>query len=540
MKSAHDASKIHEKRTGRPLHITEEIVAKEEMYEEVDDHMPPSYHPGNRYAAFPPGSLRDRIAANHSIQAYRRENAPSSVMMNPQLDNDFEQHFGQIMRQHAAHSGPQATVVPDSGHPATQYSQGANGLGSSRNPRLSIPIPPAYPGLAQQQSPQMDTMWQLTPGPLSASSQHSYGYGTVLSPAGSQAGSQCSYQPPRLARTDSMQSNQSFGAMVGNALSSPAFVVPSAEAHASGHRSNSMPFNNVATVNAQQSHPMDRTFGSHEGPLESSPGGSASDAQGHRFHSRHNSDGSIQSPSREHELQAMFLQSVQALRAAQQQSPPGPGYPFLSDARMHPGSQAPKRRLPTTPGTEYGPAKHIRADSSGQTMDPVTALLTGNASSQQPPPSTMARPQRFDLDQQSRDDTLRLQAVIRGRANASQARAATVHGTPVAKHESPRDPRPDDNEATPTNQNVGKARIKSETVEDESTSRTGHSAASSSNFDNVTFPFNVGISEANYFNDETAVGGLFPDVDGSDVGPDNFDNFSWDDFLDMPSSQQNS
>ena len=37
------ASEIHKKRTGKAFRITEEIVMKEEMYEEEDDDFPRSY-----------------------------------------------------------------------------------------------------------------------------------------------------------------------------------------------------------------------------------------------------------------------------------------------------------------------------------------------------------------------------------------------------------------------------------------------------------------------------------------------------------------
>lgn len=531
VKSAHDASKIHEKRTGRPLHITEEIVAKEEMYEEVDDHMPSSYHPGNRYAAFPPGSLRDRFETNHSIQAYRRDMSPRG-MMNPQLDVDFERHFGQIL-------GRYTKEVSDSTQQATQYPQAARGP-SSRNPhQLSISDMPTYPATGQQQSsPSMDTMFQYTPGPPSASSQLSFAYGNnIMSPVGSQVGSPVGghgiFDPPRLARTDSMQSNQSFGPMTGNGPLSPIFNVH-ADAHGLGQRSNSMPFNNVSVSPAPR--PMDRALVSHEGHLESSPHGATPGTRG-RFHSRHNSAGSIHSLKGAHVESNTALspvaQAFRAYQAAQQQQLQGPGYPFTGENRTRLGSQSIKRPLATTPGTEYGPAKVARPDSEDFNL--VTNDIMRMNASLQLSGSTMPRPQRFDLNRQSQDDMLKMKALQR-RAKEdhkllSQAQVPTKATSPVVKNE----------ESKPVKSEVASPKVKLEikaTPEDGASHETQDETVDpvyASDFDNATFPFNVGINEGNYF--DGATDDMFAVIDENDVGQD---NFNWDDFLNIPSSQQNS
>ncbi|KAI1127001.1 hypothetical protein F5Y10DRAFT_202001 [Nemania abortiva] len=88
VQSAKMASDIHRKRTGRGLKVSEEIVLKEEMYEEMEDDMPRSY----KYLA---AHLQtDSPELNHRVSAYiASQTAMATIAKYNEINKMFSEAF---------------------------------------------------------------------------------------------------------------------------------------------------------------------------------------------------------------------------------------------------------------------------------------------------------------------------------------------------------------------------------------------------------------------------------------------------------------
>lgn len=104
------ASDIHKKRTGKSFKITEEIVLKEEMYEEEDDDLPRSYRLLSSQMETPSRNTNDRLEAflNNKL-------AMSTLLAQTNEEwrkNEINQLFAQSFPSIDSHSRQQAQQVP--------------------------------------------------------------------------------------------------------------------------------------------------------------------------------------------------------------------------------------------------------------------------------------------------------------------------------------------------------------------------------------------------------------------------------------------
>lgn len=101
VQSAKMASEIHKKRTGKAFRITEEIVMKEEMYEEEDDDFPRSYR------LLKSNMQTDNAVLNARVDAYLTNRVAMSQLLsateadwrNNEINSTFAQFFPQAQRQ---------------------------------------------------------------------------------------------------------------------------------------------------------------------------------------------------------------------------------------------------------------------------------------------------------------------------------------------------------------------------------------------------------------------------------------------------------
>ncbi|KAI0909584.1 hypothetical protein F4823DRAFT_421146 [Ustulina deusta] len=95
VQSAKMASDIHRKRTGRGLKVSEDIVLKEEMYEEMDDDMPRSYK------ALAVHLQTDSPELNHRVSAYI---ASQTAMATMAKYNEINKMFSEAFPRAASYS----------------------------------------------------------------------------------------------------------------------------------------------------------------------------------------------------------------------------------------------------------------------------------------------------------------------------------------------------------------------------------------------------------------------------------------------------
>ncbi|KPM36573.1 hypothetical protein AK830_g10006 [Neonectria ditissima] len=94
VQSARMASQVHKARTGKALRVSEEIVMKDEMYEEEDDGFPRSYHMlGPHLQTASPTDMNSRV------DAYLKSRVTMAQMVNTTdkdwRDNDINRQFAQ-------------------------------------------------------------------------------------------------------------------------------------------------------------------------------------------------------------------------------------------------------------------------------------------------------------------------------------------------------------------------------------------------------------------------------------------------------------
>lgn len=120
VQSAKMASEIHKKRTGKAFRITEEIVMKEEMYEEEDDDFPRSYR------LLKSNMQTDNAILNARVDAYLTNRVAMSQLLsateadwrNNEINSTFAQFFPQAQRQ--AQSMSHRWSTPGYSAPQTQ------------------------------------------------------------------------------------------------------------------------------------------------------------------------------------------------------------------------------------------------------------------------------------------------------------------------------------------------------------------------------------------------------------------------------------
>lgn len=126
VQSARMASEIHKKRTGKSFRITEEIVRKEEMYEEEEDEFPRSYRLLGSHMQTASAEM------NSKLEAYMSSRLAMSAYMSKMNDNWRENNINQMFAAAFPNLGQQAQQLsPGTPQPAmfpdTQIQQGAAG-----------------------------------------------------------------------------------------------------------------------------------------------------------------------------------------------------------------------------------------------------------------------------------------------------------------------------------------------------------------------------------------------------------------------------
>ncbi|KAF4970294.1 hypothetical protein FZEAL_10079 [Fusarium zealandicum] len=122
VQSARMASEIHKKRTGKAFRITEEIVMKEEMYEEEDDEYPRSYRLLKQSMQTSNAELNSRVEAylSNRVAMSQLLSATEADWRNNEINQTFAQFFPQADRQ--AQSLTQRWSTP--GFPMSQAQNG--------------------------------------------------------------------------------------------------------------------------------------------------------------------------------------------------------------------------------------------------------------------------------------------------------------------------------------------------------------------------------------------------------------------------------
>lgn len=101
VQSARNASEIHKKRTGKAFRITEEIVMKEEMYEEEDDDFPRSYRLLNPHMQTANPELNARVDAylSNRVAMSKLLTATDTDWRNNEINTTFDQFFPNATQQ---------------------------------------------------------------------------------------------------------------------------------------------------------------------------------------------------------------------------------------------------------------------------------------------------------------------------------------------------------------------------------------------------------------------------------------------------------
>ncbi|KJZ77159.1 hypothetical protein HIM_03480 [Hirsutella minnesotensis 3608] len=125
VQSARMASEIHKKRTGKSFRITEEIVMKEEMYEEEDDDLPRSYRLLGSHMQ------TDSPEFNSRVEAYLSNRVAMSALLARTNDEWRENEINRLFAQ----------SFPNAGQQAQQLSQGMSGAMYNVPPQSPVERP---------------------------------------------------------------------------------------------------------------------------------------------------------------------------------------------------------------------------------------------------------------------------------------------------------------------------------------------------------------------------------------------------------------
>ena len=155
VQSARMASSIHKKRTGRGFKVTEEIVMKEEMYEEEEDEFPRQFRALTAHLQTGSPDMNNRLNAyvsNHFALA--------SLVHQQEVDRMFAEQFpnaSQVSQQLSNSMYYQPPMAPAQGNPASpQFTLESPQPGSPtqfhKNRSQSMVLPPSRPGLPLRQT----------------------------------------------------------------------------------------------------------------------------------------------------------------------------------------------------------------------------------------------------------------------------------------------------------------------------------------------------------------------------------------------------
>ena len=121
VQSAKMASNIHKKRTGKGFRITEEIVIKEEMYEEEDDDLPRSYR------LLGPHMQTDSAELNSRVEAYLSNRLTMSALLARTDDTWRENEINRLFAQSFPNLGQRSQDMSQPQVPQAQPSQAMPG-----------------------------------------------------------------------------------------------------------------------------------------------------------------------------------------------------------------------------------------------------------------------------------------------------------------------------------------------------------------------------------------------------------------------------
>ncbi|KAJ6788065.1 hypothetical protein PWT90_08740 [Aphanocladium album] len=105
VQSARMASEIHKRRTGKSFRISEEIVLKEEMYEEEDDDLPRSYR------ILGPNMQTNSADMNYKVEAYLSNKVAMSAMLARTNEEWRQNEVNKIAKPLARRSAPASTTA---------------------------------------------------------------------------------------------------------------------------------------------------------------------------------------------------------------------------------------------------------------------------------------------------------------------------------------------------------------------------------------------------------------------------------------------
>ncbi|KAK9422281.1 hypothetical protein SUNI508_04960 [Seiridium unicorne] len=169
VQSARMASEIHRRRTGRGLKVTEEIVIKEEMYEEEEDDLPRQFRHLTRHLQTNSPTMNHRVSAYITTQAAMasmarynevnrlfNESFPSAAAYQQQLNQSI--YMAPLMTNDSTQFSPTSPTMPspsaqtDGG--LTQYGGLDRRISTATTVTTASSTPPALsPGSATMDTP---------------------------------------------------------------------------------------------------------------------------------------------------------------------------------------------------------------------------------------------------------------------------------------------------------------------------------------------------------------------------------------------------
>ncbi|OAA49660.1 hypothetical protein NOR_01583 [Metarhizium rileyi] len=173
VQSARQASEIHKKRTGKGFKITEEIVMREEMYEEDDDDMPRSIHLLSAHMRTTSGDMNARVESYLANKvAFSHALAQSNLAWRSNdINRAFAESFPNAMApmpqqnapQHMGGQGMQGMNQREACSPPIPYSPTAYSP-TGYSPQSYSPVPASFsPGMSAPMSTTAATTGGSTP-----------------------------------------------------------------------------------------------------------------------------------------------------------------------------------------------------------------------------------------------------------------------------------------------------------------------------------------------------------------------------------------
>ncbi|KAM0434671.1 hypothetical protein ACHAPT_003770 [Fusarium lateritium] len=221
VQSARNASDIHKKRTGKAFRITEEIVMKEEMYEEEDDDFPRSYRLLNPRMQTANSELNTRVEAylTNRVAMSKLLSATDADWRNNEVNQTFAQIFPEASRR--VRSVPQ----PPWSNPNFSLQQTPGSMAGTRTPHtgdqsFNTQFQPVNYGQGHNERRQSMAGLSSTAG-LSPTDARNDG---PISPPALTPGSMSHPETPRSRVGSTFGTAQSHGAMMGFNSENSAFT----------------------------------------------------------------------------------------------------------------------------------------------------------------------------------------------------------------------------------------------------------------------------------------------------------------------------